>query len=245
MEFSYGRPPRPGRPRIHTPSFNTEGGDNQPIPQRESFRHHGADTATTGRYWLAAKEDSAYDPHWCRLPESIRDLSNPPCFGAPDQMSLYKDENGIHANGQIHSKAAYLLTEGGQFNGYDMKSGIGAGKATVLYFGVIFASGLVPGSDFMSARNAIVNWANYLATTGSDGITPLDACIVQNAYAAVGLGKGDDPNCDCIKDSVLLLDADKDGVFHSLDNCTTPNGGQHDLAGDGTGVACDDYLAGD
>ncbi len=171
-----------------------------------------------------------------------RDMSNP-CRGDPDHMVKYIVGGEVHSMGGIHNKAAFLLTAGGNFQGYDMKSGIGASKATILYFGVIFSSGLVPSSDFMSARNAIVNWANYWPTHPDGiaaGFTPLDACIVTNAYAAVGLGTNPDPNCDGINEGAPPQDFDKDGVLDQNDNCPlAANGSQKDSDGDGMADACD------
>ncbi|GAB3401131.1 M4 family metallopeptidase [Flindersiella endophytica] len=58
----------------------------------------------------------------------IRDMANPPAFDQPDKMTspiwFYDpsdplvDNGGVHANSGVLNKAAYLLGQGGTFNGY-------------------------------------------------------------------------------------------------------------------------------
>lgn len=63
----------------------------------------------------------------------IRDMKNPPKYDQPDTMisDLWygglEDNGGVHANSGVGNKAAYLIADGGSFNGYTIK-GIGIAK---------------------------------------------------------------------------------------------------------------------
>jgi len=60
--------------------------------------------------------------------EAIRSMSDPPKYGDPDKTSEYlctpDDNGGVHSNSGIPNKAAYLMVEGGEFNGHTIQ-GIG------------------------------------------------------------------------------------------------------------------------
>ena len=54
---------------------------------------------------------------------AIRSMSNPPAFGDPDRMTsplfvgASGDSHGVHTNSGVNNKAAFLITDGGTFNG--------------------------------------------------------------------------------------------------------------------------------
>src|SRR5690606_22435693 len=63
---------------------------------------------------------------------TIRDMENPPAFGDPDRIRspLYfapagatyggpGDQGGVHFNSGVNNKAAFLMTDGASFNGYN------------------------------------------------------------------------------------------------------------------------------
>src|SRR6476620_5352850 len=54
---------------------------------------------------------------------AFRDMKNPPAFGDPDMMQSANyfsgpgDNAGVHTNSGVNNKAAFLMTDGGTFNG--------------------------------------------------------------------------------------------------------------------------------
>lgn len=173
----------------------------------------------------------------------LRDMSDPPAYGHPDRYLNYlflpssNDAGGVHTNSGIHNKAAYLLTDGGIFDGRQVV-GIGGAKSERLFYATL--SGLVPKSGFRDARDRAVwiasAWANPVAPLF--GFTAADVCSVRNAYGAVGIGSGD-ADCDGIEDQVEI-DDDGDGVVDAWDNCIgVANPGQANHDNDPMGDACD------
>jgi len=59
---------------------------------------------------------------------AIRSMSNPPAYNDPDKMTSgnywceESDGGGVHTNSGVGNKAAYLLVDGGSFNGYTITS---------------------------------------------------------------------------------------------------------------------------
>lgn len=169
----------------------------------------------------------------------IRDLSNPPAFLDPDRMSNFsmtaEDNGGVHTNSGINNKAAFLISVGGDFNGWTI-TGLGNGKLGALFYSTMISLG--SNAQFIDTRNAAVARADRWALSGIGGFTSFDACQVQNAYAAVELGDGD-TDCDGT-DNALDPDNDEDYIPNSLDNCPlAANPSQQDTDRDGQGDACD------
>ncbi len=184
----------------------------------------------------------------CAATMAMRDMSNPPCFGDPDRMSLYQnlpssnDNGGVHTNSGISNKAAFLIIQGqSNFNGHTV-NGIGEGKALALFQNV-FVNRVGGNSTLWDLRNHMVAEARALRTINF--LSTADVCSVIEAYAAVELGAAD-KNCDGVEDETQ--DTDKDGVPDAWpgpagtprDNCRTiPNPNQADYDNDGQGNACD------
>jgi Zn-dependent metalloprotease len=88
--------------------------------------------------WLIG-EDSALGP--------IRDLSDPPAFGQPDRTGSEEwffapdtdfekgDNGGVHENSGVGGKAAFLMTDGGTFNGQTV-TGLGEEKTLQITYDV-------------------------------------------------------------------------------------------------------------
>jgi hypothetical protein len=176
---------------------------------------------------------------------AFRNLSNPPAFLHPDRMSNFVmtslDVGGVHTNSGIPNKAAFLIAAGQVFNGRTI-TGIGNAKMGALAYAIMTRLG--SSAQFIDARNASVRLAYSWAATGTKGFTPFDACQVQNAYAAVELGEGDN-DCDGIDDTTDL-DDDLDYIPDSRDNCPrAANPDQKDTDGDGQGDACDNDIDND
>jgi Zn-dependent metalloprotease len=128
--------------------------------------------------------------------ETIRSLKNPgtayknhPLMGTdpqPDHMSkLYTssgDNGGVHINGGILNKAAYLMSEGGTHGGVTIEHGIGREKLLKLYLETI--KKLPPDGDtvdFAGFRDIVINTADSLFSSADD------RQAVRQAFAAVGL----------------------------------------------------------
>ena len=194
----------------------------------------------------------------CSPTPASRDLSNPPCFGdpdhvngaisgdgiglrpAPNQPGADNDQGFVHTNSGIHNKVAYLLIQGGSFNGYDVEA-IGAVRARRLFYYVL-TNWLTPNATLREARDAAIGEAKIQQRRGE--LTHADVCAVRRAYAAVGIGFPD-LNCDGIDDN-RQPDPDEDGVATGADNCPTVwNPGQHDSDNDKVGDLCDPDRDGD
>lgn len=147
----------------------------------------------------ASDGDSAGD--W-RLGEdlpggAIRDLADPTVFGQPDRMTspLYvadpdlQDNGGIHTNSGVGNKAAYLISQGGTFNGV-VVDGIDQGdptlnKTATLYGQVI--ERLTSGAGYADLARTLEQTCTELAAAGTAGFTDADCASVSAAVAATEL----------------------------------------------------------
>lgn len=175
----------------------------------------------------------------------LRSFSNPPSIGnSVDRManlcctggspSLANDFGGVHRNSGIPNKAAYLMIEGGSFQGYQV-FGIGSDKVRLIKFAAM--RNLPSNASFADARAMEITVAEFFIKTKQGGIRREDLCTLRNAWAAVGVGQGDS-DCDGVEDA--RQDIDGDLIPNHLDNCPTRfNPGQEDSDGDGRGDVCD------
>lgn len=136
----------------------------------------GTDTAATR--WLLGED----------IPTTgtLRNMENPPAFDDPDRMGspLYytgiNDDGGVHTNSGVGNKFAYLLTDGGTFNGRTV-TGLGLTKAPqVIYWA---ANLLTMTSDYAAFGQALQ--ASCASLVGTDGITEADCAQVERAGQAV------------------------------------------------------------
>src|SRR5262249_23725504 len=118
---------------------------------------------------------------------AIRSMQDPTAFSQPDKMtsSLYytgdKDDGGIHTNGGINNKAAFLMSDGGTFNGQTV-TGIGIAKAAKLYYEANTHL-LVSGSDYADLFDALDQACSNLTSIGA--LTQDDCTQVHTATLAV------------------------------------------------------------
>ena len=134
--------------------------------------------------WLLA-EDSALGV--------IRSMINPPAYGHPDKMSspyFYTgsgDNGGVHINSGVNNKAAYLMVEGGTFNGKTI-TGIGMDKTAAVYYEAQVYH-LTMGANYNDLYYALVQACQNLIG-GAGGITEFDCEQVRLAAGAVEMISG-------------------------------------------------------
>ncbi len=122
---------------------------------------------------------------------AIRSMSDPTIYGDPDRMTspLYSgsstDSHGVHTNSSVGNKAAFLITDGGTFNGQTIV-GLGTAKAALIYYEVETTL-LGPGSDYLDLFHALPQaCANLIGTAG---ITASDCSEVTKAVTATEMDK--------------------------------------------------------
>ncbi len=195
--------------------------------------------------WLLAEDRTSGLGAIRNLADPLNGVCGSGTCGQPDKMSLlctddsqcnFTGDNGaVHFNSGIPNKAHYLMSEGGNFNGINVGNGIGRVKMGWVAYSTMRY--LQPWSDFQDARDSSVFWATFFQQQNQYGFTAADVCVVQNAWAAVEVGIGDQ-DCDGVADDAE--DSDNDGILDSADNCPfTPNPLQFDFDGDQIGDLCD------
>jgi bacillolysin len=137
----------------------------------------GTDTAETR--WLIGEDIPSLGV--------IRNMANPPAYNDPDKVTsplYYKgaaDNAGVHINSGVNNKAAYLMTDGGTFNGKTV-TGLGLFKVSKIYYEVQTKL-LTSGSSYNDLYNALNQGCSNLI--GTAGITADDCQQVRNATDAV------------------------------------------------------------
>ena len=122
---------------------------------------------------------------------AIRSMSNPSAapYLDPDAINsaLYytgwQDNGGVHTNSGVNNKAAYLMVEGGTFNGRTV-SALGAAKTLDIYYEVQ-TNLLTSGSDYGDLYYGL--YQGCLNLLGVDGITFIDCQQVRSASDAVAM----------------------------------------------------------
>jgi hypothetical protein len=117
----------------------------------------------------------------------VRNMKNPPAYKDPDSMlsSYYHcksdDNGGVHTNGGVNNKAAYLMTDGGTFNGYTINP-LGIDKVAKIYY-EIQTNLLTSGADYQDLADALYQACVNLI--GTDGIEASHCEEVRKAVNAV------------------------------------------------------------
>lgn len=118
-----------------------------------------------------------------------RNMADPTQFSHPDRMTspmyydLSGDNGGVHTNSGVGNKTAFLITDGGAFNGQSV-AGLGIDKAAQLYHLVDLAF-LGPTSVYADLGNALNQACTILI--GTHGFTPSDCTNVAKAVTATEL----------------------------------------------------------
>jgi bacillolysin len=122
------------------------------------------------------------------FPGGIRDMANPPAspFFDPDRMgstNYYKlnaDSGGVHKNSGVNNKAAFLIADGGTFNGRTVTA-LGLPKMLRVYYAA--QTGLLTsGSDYADLGSYLVQACTNLI--GTNGFVAADCAQVQTAVDA-------------------------------------------------------------
>ncbi len=168
---------------------------------------------------------------------AFRSLANPPIYSHPDKYSGFMgspgtDNGGVHTNSGIMNKAAYLITEGGAFNGATI-TGLGADKAADLFYTSMVT--LTYNADLRSAafHTRFIVAPFFLSIE--------EICHVHNAFFAVELIPY--PIGCAAPDA--HKDSDLDYAPDLIDNCPGLANNQNDLDKDGLGNDCDKDIDGD
>jgi Zn-dependent metalloprotease len=156
---------------------------------------------------------------------TFRDMQDPPRFGDPDRTGspLYYgspgDNGGVHENSGVNNKAAFLLTDGGSFNGYTI-SGLGPVKTSQLYYRVNTTL-LTSGSDYQDLGDALKLACASL--TGSFGITAADCAEVDKVVRATEM---DTPPANALALDARVCSAGQTVNNSFFDDLETPASGK-------------------
>lgn len=157
----------------------------------EIVDHRHPSTGDSAGNWLMGEDIPVFG--------AARDLADPAAFDSPDRMTSplydndiadgYDDKGGVHTNSGVGNKTAYLISQGGTFNGRTM-SGIDAGdpgltQTAVLYY--VALHGLVSGSDYADLADVLDQSCQDLAAGGTAGFTAADCTAVHTAGLATEL----------------------------------------------------------
>ncbi len=121
---------------------------------------------------------------------ALRDMENPPVFGDPDRIGsvLYwtdiADNGGVHINSGVVNKAAFLIADGGTFNGQTV-TGIGLTKSAWLWYQTLLTLRFSSGFDDLA--DALDSSCSALVTLDIAGITNADCLQVTRAALATEL----------------------------------------------------------
>ncbi|MCP4541012.1 MAG: DNRLRE domain-containing protein [Chloroflexi bacterium] len=169
-----------------------------------------------------ATGNDAGDTRW-EMGEDVTDLGagrnmqDPTVFSDPDRIgsSYYYcaqstlggdgDNGGVHTNSGVNNKAAYLMTDGGSFNGYTV-TGLGYAKVADLYYEVQ-TNLLTSAADYADLYDALIQACTNL------GYSTADCQAVQDAVNATEMNQqpancpaNEAPVCDSGSPSDLFFD---------------------------------------
>jgi Zn-dependent metalloprotease len=131
-------------------------------------------------------------------PTGLRNMKDPTLKGDPDKTSsthyvrdsyTYPDNDGVHTNSGVGNKTAYLISQGGSFNGQTM-TGIDSGdtaltKSAKLW--LLVDQTLTSGSDYADEAAVLDQSCQALLAAGTAGFTAADCAEVHKATLATEL----------------------------------------------------------
>lgn len=125
---------------------------------------NGAGDDSAGVKWLLGEDVPGFG--------ALRDMEDPPTFGDPDRMLSANyacndtDSGGVHTNSGVNNKAAFLMTDGGSFNGQTV-TGLGITKVADLYYEVQ-TNLLTSGSNYSDLYDALIQASINLGYSSAD-----------------------------------------------------------------------------
>jgi Zn-dependent metalloprotease len=161
---------------------------------------------------------------------TIRNMSNPPDLGDPDRMSSPnydesdEDNGGVHHNSGLNNKAAFLMVDGGNFNGKTVTA-LGWTKTIAIYYEAQ-TNLLFSGADYSDLYYALQQAC--LNLIGQKGITSGNCAEVKDALDAVQMNSQPAPNFNtdapyCAADQVMITTF-SDDLESGSGNWTFANG---------------------
>ncbi|HHL31813.1 MAG TPA: hypothetical protein ENJ41_04445, partial [Oceanospirillales bacterium] len=133
------------------------------------------------------------------------------------------DNGGVHLNSGIANKAAYLISEGGSFNGYSF-TGIGQQKTEQIFYALL-TQNLNPSSNFNDLKIAAIQ-----ETESQFGNDSSELATVQTVFESLGLG--DDTDNDGLPDSV----EDSSGIYNPSQKTSSTGTDPDNPDTDGDGI---------
>lgn len=141
---------------------------------------NGSADDTAANRWLIAEGSSL---------GAIRNMADPTQFDDPDRMrsanwfddTFFQDNGGVHFNSGVGNKTAYLIADGGSFNGQKM-AGIGLARSEVLWHET--QKVLTTGADYGDLAEALRATCSKLAKKKKSGMTKADCAQVELAIKA-------------------------------------------------------------
>jgi len=184
---------------------------------------NGQGNDTDGVKWLIGEDISGYG--------AIRSMSDPPAYGDPDKISSPNysmdigDNGGVHHNSGINNKAAYLMVQGGSFNGKTVTA-LGWEKTGAIYYEVQ-TNLLVSGADYSDLYYALQQACSNLI--GQHGITAGNCVEVKDAIDAVEMNGQPAPNFNtdaplCTTPGTFPIYEFYDNIESGTSNWTFTNG---------------------
>ncbi|WP_349330133.1 M4 family metallopeptidase [Actinopolymorpha sp. B9G3] len=144
----------------------------------------------------------------------IRDMQDPGSLGQPDRMTSpdffdgtsFEDNGGVHYNSGVFNKAIYLMTDGEDFNGYQIR---GLGPAKTAKIGWTLQNLLPPGADYKDVFYTLpLSCRKNIGRAGSY-ITEDDCQQVDKVVRATEMYK------DPVQGSAQNVDYCEDGLKHT------------------------------
>jgi YVTN family beta-propeller protein len=155
---------------------------------------------------------------------AIRNMKDPTAFNDPDRMTsaFYTrddaDNGGVHRNSGVNNKAAYLMVDGGTFNGQTVAA-LGALKVGKIYYEVQTHL-LTSGSDYGDLSDALYQGCTNLV--GTSAITAADCQQVRNATLAVEMNlepvPGFNPDAPVCSTGLTPVNSFFDDLESGMDN---------------------------
>lgn len=171
--------------------------------------------------WLVGEDSGAW-----------RNMKDPPAYNHPDKMTSNNyycgtwDNGGVHTNSGVGNKLAYLITDGGSFNGVTI-TGLGIQKAATIFYETQ-TNWLTSGSDYMDLYDDL-----YYACTsliGTNGITGSDCFQVDGALFATETYK-QPTNCAASHASICPVGQEPSYLFYEDFESSNNNWGSIALVG--------------